>query len=167
MKGSEDADGDSATLSLSDHAASLDEDLEMGTSSVSDSDQNEAGELVDAPPALEIYEEDLGIILELPRKHYPRTVPNACAICLEAYKPDETVVWSSNIDCSHAFHQDCIIDYWLVKLTVGDTVPCPCCRQDFMSLSLEADDKGASGDAEELNAIVAADTTHNMVSENV
>jgi hypothetical protein len=159
MKGREDFDGDGATLSPSDHEASLDEDLEKGTSS-SDSDQNEAGELADASP-------DLGVVLELPRKHDPRTVPNACAICLESYKPDETVVWSSNNDCSHAFHQDCILDY-LVKLEVEDTVPCPCCRQDFMDLSSEADDdKGTSGDAEELNASVAADTTHNMVSEHV
>jgi hypothetical protein len=95
----------------------LDDDLEMGPIS-SDADQNdEAGELSDASPALEILcEEDFGI-LDLPRKRYPRAVPNVCAICLEAYKPDETVVWSSNIDCSHAFHQDCILDY-LVKLKV-------------------------------------------------
>jgi hypothetical protein len=139
----------------------------MGTSS--DPDQKEAGELSDAlSPTLEmICEEDFGI-LDLPRKHSPRAVPNACAICLEAYKPDETVVWSSNIDCSHAFHQDCILDYAVNKLKVKDTVPCPCCRQDFMGLSSEADEKGASSEdtAESNPPIVAADTTH-MVSEDV
>jgi hypothetical protein len=148
----------------------LDEDLEMGTSS-DPGDQNEqVGELPDAPPAppLEIGEEEDSGILDLPRKHYPHAaVPNVCAICLDAYKPDDTVVWSSNIDCSHAFHQDCILDY-LVKLKawVKDTVPCPCCRQDFMGLASEADEKGATSDTEELDVIVVGDTA-NMVSENV
>jgi hypothetical protein len=145
----------------------LDEDLEMGASS-SDPEQHEAGELSDhASPVLEICEEDFGI-LDLPRKHYPRAVPNVCAICLEVYKPNETVIWSSNIDCSHAFHQDCILDYLMVKeIKVKETVsPCPCCRQDFMSLSSEeADEKEGASDAEELIAI-AADTSH-MVSESV
>jgi hypothetical protein len=100
-----------------DPEGSLDEDLEMGTSS--DPDQNAAGDELSyaSPAALEICEEDFGILVDLPRKHYPRAVPNICVICMEAYKPDETVVWSSNIDCSHAFHQDCILDY-LVKLKV-------------------------------------------------
>jgi hypothetical protein len=132
----------------------LDDTLEMGTSS--DPDQTEAfGELSNAPPVLQIWEEDFGI-LDLPREHSPRAVPNACAICLEAYKPEETVVWSSNIDCSHAFHQDCILDY-LVKLKVKDTVPCPCCRQDFMgkSCSAEADEEQGASDTEEVNDAVA------------
>ena len=145
----------------------MDEDLEMGASSI-DPDQHEAGELLDASPALEICQEDFGV-LDLPRKQYPRAVPNFCAICLEAYRQNETVVWSSNIDCSHAFHQDCMLDYLMIKKLKGkDTVvsPCPCCRQAFMDLSPEeADEKEGAIDTEELNAIVA-DTTH-MVSENV
>jgi hypothetical protein len=147
----------------------LDEDIEKGTSS--DPDQNEVGEeLSDAPPALEICEEDFGV-LNLPRKHYPRTVPNVCAICLDSYKPDDNVVWSSNIDCSHAFHQDCILDY-LVKLKVKDAVPCPCCRQDFMDLSSppEADENGATFNddhTEELNAVVAEATPDMASEENV
>jgi hypothetical protein len=157
------------TLSTSDHEGSLDEDLEMGSSS--NPDQNEAAESsADAPPPpalFDICEDDFGV-LNLPRKHYPRAVPNVCAICLDSYKPDETVIWSSNIDCSHAFHQDCILDYFLVKLKVKDTVPCPCCRQDFMGLSSppEADENGAtnSDHTEELNA-VAADATPDMASE--
>ena len=156
-----------------DHEGSLDDDLEMATTttssrSSSDPDQHGAGELSDhASPALEICEEDFGV-LDLPRKHYPRAVPNVCAICLEAYRPNETVVWSSNIDCSHAFHQDCILDYLVTKLEVKEDVsPCPCCRQDFMGLSSEevGDEIGAS-DTEELNVSVLADTTL-MASENV
>jgi hypothetical protein len=147
----------------------LDEDLEMGTNS-HPGDQNEAGETSSEPPAppveIDEEEEDSGV-LDLPRKHYPRAVPNVCAICLDTYKPNETVVWSSNIDCSHAFHQDCILDYLVKLVKVKDTaVPCPCCRQDFMGLSSEADEKGATNDTGELDVIVVGDTTR-TASENM
>jgi hypothetical protein len=142
----------------------LKEDLELGTSS--DPGQKEADELSDAlSPDLEmICEEDFGI-LDLPRKHSPRAVPNVCAICLEIYKPDETVVWSSNIECSHAFHQDCILDYAVKLNKAKDNVPCPCCRQDFMGLPSAAEQKEGASDTETLNAIMA-DTSH-LVSVNV
>jgi hypothetical protein len=146
----------------------MDDDLEMGTSSSSSGpgDQSEAGELSHASIALEICEEQDSGILDLPRKHYPRAVPNVCAICLEAYKTDETVVWSSNIDCSHAFHQDCIFDYLIIKLKVKDTLPCPCCRQDFMGLSSEEAAGKSASDTEELNVFATGDTAH-MASENM
>lgn len=74
----------------------MDDDLEMRTSS-SDPDQNEAGELSHASPAHMIWEEDSGI-LDLPRKHHPRALPNVlCAICLEAYKPDSYLGVTSKV----------------------------------------------------------------------
>ena len=57
-----------------------------------------------------------------------RTVPNCCAVCLCTYEEDETVVWSSNRACKHAFHEECVIE-WLIKMQDG--TPCPCCRQEF------------------------------------
>jgi hypothetical protein len=57
-----------------------------------------------------------------------RTVPNCCAVCLCSYEEGETVVWSSNRACKHAFHQECVIE-WLIKMQDG--TPCPCCRQEF------------------------------------
>ena len=51
----------------SDDEGTLDEDLKVGTSS-SDPDQDEASELSEVFPA---------ILLDLPRKHSPRAVPNA------------------------------------------------------------------------------------------
>lgn len=60
-------------------------------------------------------------------------VPNQCAICLEGYCVEDPVVWSSNPDCSHAFHEDCLVD-WLVH-SKQDGTPCPCCRQSFTDLA--------------------------------
>jgi hypothetical protein len=80
-----------------------------------------------------------------------RSCPIFCAICLAEYEPSERVSWSSNPDCTHAFHEDCVVE-WLV--TLGRTkskhvrfleepteaqllhyhLECPCCRQDFVIL---------------------------------
>lgn len=50
----------------------------------------------------------------------------ACDICLLEYEPNDIVAWSRNPACSHAFHEDCIAD-WLVR-----KLSCPSCRQDFV-----------------------------------
>jgi hypothetical protein len=64
-----------------------------------------------------------------------RSVPNCCAVCLCSYDVGETVVWSSNPKCIHAFHYQCILDWFIKKiLTEGGTTPCPCCRQEFTEL---------------------------------
>ena len=44
-----------------------------------------------------------------------RTVPIFCAICLEQYLPSDTISWSSNNQCTHVFHKECIVQ-WLVSL---------------------------------------------------
>lgn len=79
-----------------------------------------------------------------------RSCPIFCAICLAEYEPSERVSWSSNPDCTHAFHEDCVVE-WLVSLgrtksksrrfadepTEGQLLDyhleCPCCRQEFVS----------------------------------
>lgn len=54
-----------------------------------------------------------------------------CHICLEGYKPGETIAFSPNPQCNHEFHQHCITD-WLLKQRA-----CPLCRYDFLMLPEE------------------------------
>lgn len=57
-----------------------------------------------------------------------RLVPPTCAICLIHYETGCYVSWSSNKDCTHAFHRDCIL-MWLLK---KEEPLCPCCRREFV-----------------------------------
>jgi hypothetical protein len=45
-----------------------------------------------------------------------RQAPNGCAICLNGFDPDEKITWSYNPQCSHIFHHDCVLHWFL---TVG------------------------------------------------
>ncbi|KAL3767397.1 hypothetical protein ACHAW5_007657 [Stephanodiscus triporus] len=79
-----------------------------------------------------------------------RAVPIFCAVCLAKYEISDRVCWSSNSECSHMFHEDCMLK-WLVALgrkrskrkrfpenpsekkLLDYDLTCPCCRQDFIS----------------------------------
>jgi hypothetical protein len=58
-----------------------------------------------------------------------RMVENECSICLCEYNVGDDVVWSSNPQCDHVFHETCI-EQWLMKQRDGPL--CPCCRRDFV-----------------------------------
>lgn len=60
-------------------------------------------------------------------------VHDACVICLDPYKVNDTVVWSSTTQsaCPHVFHTDCFIEYLSCHRGLG--VPCPSCRQAYFS----------------------------------
>lgn len=78
-----------------------------------------------------------------------RDVSLHCAICLMEYHVSERVCWASNPECTHVFHEDCIVN-WLIhqgrikskmlrvesSLTdmqlLNYKLECPCCRQDFV-----------------------------------
>jgi hypothetical protein len=50
----------------------------------------------------------------------------ACDICLLEYEVGDAVAWSPNLDCSHSYHKDCVLD-WLVRKPT-----CPNCRHDYL-----------------------------------
>ena len=80
-----------------------------------------------------------------------RRVPIFCAICLSEYAKNDRVCWSSNKECSHVFHESCILQ-WLISSgkkrsinhqftrhpsdeeLLGNEI-CPCCRQDFICVN--------------------------------
>jgi len=82
-----------------------------------------------------------------------RAVPIFCAVCLMEYSISERVCYSSNSECTHVFHEDCILQ-WLISLgrkrskrqsfarnpsvkkLLDYDLACPCCRQDFLSKNL-------------------------------
>jgi hypothetical protein len=82
-------------------------------------------------------DDDIMVKLPAPGLHYltateeheQRLVSGLCTICLSTYTVGSNVVWSSNADCDHAFHHDCI-EKWLMKQREGPL--CPCCRRDFI-----------------------------------
>lgn len=65
------------------------------------------------------------------------TVQNCCVICLDEYTPGDIVVWSTDMNCEHAFHRACIIKYFVKMQKKLDGTPCPCCRIDFTDLIVE------------------------------
>lgn len=71
-----------------------------------------------------------------------RLVPNLCAICLSNYEFGESIVWSSNPACEHAFHEPCM-ERWLLKQR-GRPL-CPCCRRDFVVDPLDEEETEEAG----------------------
>jgi Ring finger domain len=87
-----------------------------------------------------------------------RRVPAVCVICLSSFQSSDRIIWSSNVDCCHVFHEKCILDWFRVfgrdkferarrersrqsqqdvptNSNSINTFPfsCPICRQDFIA----------------------------------
>ena len=78
-----------------------------------------------------------------------RDVPRHCSICLSELDVGETVCWSQNEECTHCYHLECILT-WFVSLgkqhsrmkrfpaqmtaqsLIKYKLECPCCRQVFL-----------------------------------
>lgn len=104
------------------------------TTSTLEANTNDDKDAVDNDPSSEDSFSNNGL-LQLPpttgNNNHNHQVPNCCAICLGDYSVGDTVIWSSNPSCQHAFHDDCILE-WLLKMQPA--TPCPCCRQEFTDL---------------------------------
>jgi hypothetical protein len=147
-KGTEDcrvrSPGDDTTASCSINSELVvdsDDDYDHSTTSVqneaitSDIENGHRSEGVGVSCQDEVEESDETLLLPRTKNlHRYSHVPNCCAICLERYECGQTVAWSPNQHCSHAYHQDCIIVYILARKSTEDegTVPCPTCRECFI-----------------------------------
>lgn len=59
-----------------------------------------------------------------------RIVAGECPICMRPYECGEDIVWSSNPNCIHTFHAECILA-WMAPWKAPNRL-CPCCRQPFL-----------------------------------
>lgn len=85
-----------------------------------------------------------------------RFVPNGCAICISEFEIADRVTWSSNSQCAHIYHEDCLLNWMLavgrktsrrrrrnqeetppeleaVQVATDFPMLCPCCRQPYIS----------------------------------
>jgi hypothetical protein len=89
---------------------------------VADADEETGGEKEEKPGEEEEGEggEDYFGIFEA------RDRGTTCDICLLEYQVGDAVAWSPNLDCTHTYHRDCVLD-WLVRKPT-----CPNCRHDYL-----------------------------------
>ncbi len=72
----------------------------------------------------------------------PRQILPSCAICLGSYMVGDHICWSANVECCHAFHQKCILQWCIQSLKTNpgaDHCACPCCRHFFVKLDENED----------------------------
>mmetsp|Transcript_14987 Transcript_14987/g.24554 ORF Transcript_14987/g.24554 Transcript_14987/m.24554 type:complete len:327 (+) Transcript_14987:220-1200(+) len=112
-------------------------------------DSKQAKALSDVDDSAKVMEEN-----SIQQKDDRREVPIFCAICLGEYETSERVCWSSNTECTHVFHHDCMLQ-WLKSLgkrackmqrfsenpsvnqVMNFATECPCCRQSFIDKSVD------------------------------
>jgi hypothetical protein len=93
-------------------------------------------------------------------EHEQRLVSGLCTICLSTYKVGSNVVWSSNAECDHVFHHECI-EQWLMKQREGPL--CPCCRRDFIVDPFDIEE----GTGEQTTTPAVAGTLHSVFNGSI
>eukprot|EP00979_Chaetoceros_neogracilis_P009524 scaffold2166_cov144-Chaetoceros_neogracile.AAC.2 len=114
---------------LKDILALPHETLQSDRSSITGDDE----EAQDRPLKEDIYVDNLAswrssrrLVTEMVDQSETLYSPKTCAICLEIYKVNDTVCWSANEACHHAYHFDCMMD-WLME-----NDECPLCRENYL-----------------------------------
>lgn len=64
-----------------------------------------------------------------------------CAICLDVFASEDSIIFCSNTIQPHCFHQDCSLEYFCSH-SDGVQAPCPLCRQPLLLLLDDDDDDG-------------------------
>jgi len=143
---------------------SIDENTELETETQTDIEHNDKDEHI-----ISIKEEDTPteegryshVIIPPPTGYCgdndnkaSRKAPMFCAVCLSEYEKGETISWSMNEHCTHVFHTDCIISWFVTngrkqssmqrfpdnpskEKLLNYQLDCPCCRQSFVTLNDE------------------------------
>jgi hypothetical protein len=84
-----------------------------------------------------------------------------CPICLGDFEIGEEICMSKNIECPHAFHSDCMLE-WLMKHD-----DCPLCRKDYLlettksNISTSTSPMDEQDDIEQQSTTVATTTITN------
>ena len=115
---------------------------------------------VDSPMKSTLYSNGKGTIL-VPSSQYIcmsdddasnlELIRNECAICLDVFEPHQSLARSRYVECSHAFHSECISTWCLEQIistqamaeltsdphTLRTIAKCPCCRQAFALIAGE------------------------------
>ena len=85
-----------------------------------------------------------------------REIIAECSICLSEFKDGERICWSPTQSCSHAFHEKCILDWFLTQGRNADlkrqratyevdyAMCCPVCRQAWEFSSPGCENANAS-----------------------
>ena len=115
-----------------------------------------------------------------------RAASKNCPICLSTYEPHDSICYSSNSECTHVFHCECIIR-WFVEMgrqnnaivirhgtklldesaLLDYALNCPCCRQPFVTQNDVSNKKGVVDTEEEEKNGVASDKMENEMTSKV
>jgi len=161
-RSSEEVSGETAVMNANERDDSKEEAADTGDCEAPpnfqlgiDDDDDEDSIVVEIPQP--------GLFLDVPlEERETRIAPGSCTICLTTYGVGSQIVWSSNAQCEHVFHAECI-ENWLLRQRGGPL--CPCCRREFVIDPLDAFqvDTVEEVNPHPSNTTDAVDSTHDTI----